>query len=325
MRWPETGKGKISWPVAPRVEEFGTRPSDLDALVGSFLLSQDVSQSSRTTYGKGLRRFLSWLATEEIQMPRREDILAYKEHLKAKGFSPPTISNYLVAVRKFFDWTEGIRLYPNVARGIKGTKRAKGFRKDPLTVAQVKELLIGIDLSTSDGKRDYALLNLLVRTGLRTVEAARADVGDISQESGEAVLWVQGKGRDTKDELVLLTDATLKPIHEYIRLRAGIHDLAPLFVSHSDRNRNQRLTTRSISRIAKSRMKSIGLDSGRFTAHSLRHTAITLSLQGGASVQEARVLGRHADVNTTLIYAHNIDRIVHAPERKIDAVLAMEC
>jgi len=112
-----------------------------------------------------------------------------------------------------------LRLYPNIARGIKGAKKTRGFKKDPLTVAQVKELLRGIDRSTPQGKRDYALLNLFIRTGLRTIEAVRAEVGDIRQEGGEAVLWIQGKGRDTKDEFVLLTPETLRPINEYLQTR----------------------------------------------------------------------------------------------------------
>jgi len=97
--------------------------------------------------------------------------------------------------------------------------------------------------------------------------------------------------------------------------------LASLFPSLSDMNLGQRLTTRSVSRIVKSYLRKIGLNSNRLTAHSLRHTAITLCLQGGATIQEAQALGRHANINTTLIYAHNIDRLTQAPERKIDAVL----
>jgi integrase/recombinase XerD len=83
----------------------------------------------------------------------------------------------------------------------------------------------------------------------------------------------------------------------------------------------KRLTTRSIRRIAKNRLKDIGIDDGRLTAHSLRHTAITLSLIGGATIQEAQLLGRHASIDTTMIYAHNLDRVKNAPERHIDALL----
>jgi integrase/recombinase XerD len=59
------------------------------------------------------------------------------------------------------------------------------------------------------------------------------------------------------------------------------------------------------------------------TAHCLRHTAVTLALQAGATIQEVQAFARHANINTTLIYAHNIDRIRDAPERKIDALLSI--
>lgn len=294
----------------------------IDSLIEGFLSSQDIKPNSRETYRQGLTQFMAWIARGEIQNPTREDILAYKRNMEEKGLSSNTLSNYLVAVRKFFEWGEGMKQYPNIAKGVKGSKRARGFRKNPLTVDQARELLKTIDTDTPRGKRDYALLNLMIRTGLRTIEVIRADVGDIRQESGEAVLWIQGKGRDSKDEFVLLTQATLKPILDYLNTRGKVGDQDPLFASLSDRNLNQRLTTRTIRRIVKEHLRDLGLDSGRLTAHSLRHTAITLSLQGGATIQEARALGRHADINTTLVYAHNINRVIHAPERKIDALLA---
>jgi integrase/recombinase XerC/integrase/recombinase XerD len=66
----------------------------------------------------------------------------------------------------------------------------------------------------------------------------------------------------------------------------------------------------------------MGLDSKRFSAHSMRHTGITLSLKGGATIQEAQAMARHSSIDTTMIYAHNINRLLHAPERKIDDVLS---
>ena len=191
-----------------------------------------------------------------------------------------------------------------------------------MTIEQAKRLLSSVDRNFLIGKRDYAILNLLLRTGLRTIEIIRANVGDLCQEGGEAVLWIQGKGRDDKDEFVILTDYTLSPLHEYLSSRGKKKDKAPLFASHSNRNYNSRLTTFSISRIIKQYLRQIGLDNKRLTAHSLRHTAITLSLQGGATIQEAKALGRHASIDTTMIYAHNIERIAQAPERRIAELLA---
>jgi len=88
---------------------------------------------------------------------------------------------------------KGEKIYPNIARGVRGTRKAKGFRKDCLTQGQIREALASIDGGSLKGLRDYALFNLLVRTGIRTIEVVRAQVGDLRQQGGEAVLWVQGR------------------------------------------------------------------------------------------------------------------------------------
>jgi len=292
-----------------------------EELMNKFISSQDVGVGSRDTYRRTLKQFILWSTKYQIIYPDREDVLAYKEYLKDKKLSSLTLSSYLVAVRKFFEWTEGIKLYPNIAKGIKGSRQSRNFKKDPLTIKQVRELLASINRPALRGLRDFAIINLLIRTGLRTIEVVRADIGDIRQESGEAVLWVWGKGRDSKDEFVLLTESTLKPLREYLNSRSILNDKEPLFASLSDRNKGNRLTTRTISRIVKNSLRKIGLNDNRLTAHSLRHTAITLALKGGATIQEAQALGRHANINTTLIYSHNINRVAQAPEKKIDIIL----
>lgn len=298
------------------------RELPLEELLDNFIRAQDVKASSRESYRKGLKKFLEWLRARGITQPTQQTILDYKESLKESGLTSFSISAYIVTVRKFFNWLEATQGLPNIAKGIKGAKRARGFRKDPLTLDQVKELLDSIDRAELPGLRDYALINLFVRTGLRTIEAIRANVGDIRQEGGEALLWIQGKGRDDKDEFVLLTGETLKPIYEYLQARGDTKPEAPLFSSMSHRNGGARLTTRTLRRIIRGRLQAIGIGSDRLTAHSLRHTAITLSLKAGATIQEAQALARHANINTTLIYAHNIDRIKQAPERKIDALIS---
>lgn len=299
-------------PINPAIEEPG-----IQDLEDGFIAAQDVRQSSKDTYQKALKVFTAWLSREGIQNPSKENILSYKTFLQVQGLSPFTISGYMVVVRKFFEFLESMIGYQNVARGIKGAMRPKGFRKDPLTVEQIRDLLGNIDVSTLQGKRDYALLNLMVRTGLRTVEIIRADVGDIGQQSGEAVLWIHGKGRDSKDEFVLLIQATLKPLYEYLQLRGRANNNDPLFVSMSDRNRNQRLTTRTIRRIVKERLRGVHLDSDRISAHSLRHTFATLALISGAQLLQVREAMRHNSIETTMIYAHSLDRVSNGAERYV--------
>lgn len=301
---------------------LGLAPEAAAALISPYIGALDVKPRSKDTYRKATKHFIEWLAAQNINSPRREDILAYKADLMQK-YKACTVSSYMTAVKSFFSYLEAIGAYPNISAGIKGAKATQGFRKDALTAEQAVRMLGGIDRSTLEGLRNYALVNLLVRTGLRTIEVERADVGDIRAETGESLLYIQGKGRDSKDAFVLLTEATARPIREYLRARGKSEEGAPLFASCSDRNGGKRLTTRSISRIVKNALVDAGLDSERLTAHSLRHTAVTLSLLAGASVQEAQQLARHANINTTMIYAHNIDRIRRAPERRIDELLSV--
>jgi integrase/recombinase XerD len=298
------------------------RKATLEDLVEQFQKDQDISGSSKATYSRSLQQYISWLYETDrisrISTLQREDILAYKNHLVAKKRSSYTVSLYLTSVRKFYQWLESKKIYPDITRNIKGTRKPKGFRKDSLSPAQLREALAVMEQESLEGKRDYALFNLMARTGLRDIEVSRALIEDIRQETGQAVLWIQGKGRDSKDDFVILTEDAITPIKQYLRARGQVYESDPLFCSHSDRNHGQALTTRSISRIIKTALKRIGLDDKRLTAHSLRHTAITLSIKGGASLQQAQAMARHSDPRTTLVYFHNLDRLQAGAEKFID-------
>lgn len=293
--------------------------ASLEDLIEDFIADLDISGSSRDTYSRSLKQFISWsyeTGREGRLDLQREDILDYKDYLSSEK-SSYTVTLYLTSVRKLYQWLESKRIYPDITRGIKGSKKPKGFRKDSLSPDQLREALEAMERESLEGLRDYAIFNLMARTGLRDIEVSRAQVKDIRQESGQAVLWIQGKGRDSKDDFVLLTEEALKPIRQYIQTRGEIQEDQPLFFSHSDRNYGQALTTRSISRIVKKALRAIGLDDKRLTAHSLRHTAITLSIKGGATLQQAQAMARHSDPKTTLIYFHNLDRVKAGAEKFI--------
>lgn len=300
-----------------------------DAYCGRFLDAQDVSASSKKTYRKALRSLKDYLCDRQIQAPVREDILQYKDHLASSGLRPFTISTYMTGVRQLFEWVEITGLGKNIAKGIKGMKRPKGFMKDALTKAQIGLVLSRIDRSSLAGLRDYALINLLIRTGLRCIEASRINIGDMRQESGKPVLQIWGKGCSGKDDYVVLEDSAQQPIMEYISALKAVDSKkqptqdedAPLFVSLSNLSNGERLHVDSISRVVKKRFKAVGLDSRRLTAHSTRHTSITLALEAGASIQEAQQMARHSSVNTTMIYSHNINRLKSSAESRISDIL----
>lgn len=292
-------------------------PSDM---MGACLESLDVSERTRRTYGRNLGYYVDWLASEGRTGERRADFIAYKGHL-TETYEASTVSAYMSAVRVFYQWLASEGLGTDITVGIKGPAKPRGFRKDPLSIDQAKALM-AVGEGDPDALRDRALTSLLIHTGIRTIEASRADVGDVRNVAGHTVLFIQGKGRTEKDEFVILTASTLQALNAYIASRDRPDLSAPLFASESNRNAGGRLTTRSISRIVKARMEEAGIESERITAHSLRHTAVTLSLLAGATVQEAQAMARHANINTTMIYAHNIDRLERPAEGRIEALLS---
>jgi integrase/recombinase XerC/integrase/recombinase XerD len=297
------------------------RASSLEDLVQEFIQAQDVRQGSREAYRKAVVRFLTWMRKSGIDVPGRQTIIDYKRTMMDEGLSANTIAVYITAVRKFFGWMESAFGMPSIAAGIRSGPRVRGFRKDALSIDQCRELLASIDKTTPSGLRDYALVTLMLTTGLRTIEVCRLDVGDLRHESGEGILQVQGKGRSEKDAVAVLPASTLKFVHEYLAARIPAGQAAPLFASISNRNAEGRLSTRALRRIVKGRLRGIGISTPRISAHSTRHTTVTLALQAGASIQEVQALARHSDINTTLGYSHNLDRLRTAPERLVSAML----
>lgn len=290
-----------------------------DFVIDEFKRNLDATPRTKETYIKGVKVFLNWCELNNINEVTHATLIQYKEDLMETKKSN-TISMYMTALKKLYKYleTKGIK---NIASDLKGSKQKRNYSKDPLTLDQAKDLLNSIDRTTNEGKRNYALIHLLLTTGLRTIEIERANIEDIRNVANNSVLYIMGKGRDTKDEYVKLTYETLKAINEYLNTRNIKDDKEPLFTSLSDRTNGQRLKTRSIRDIVKKAYKNIGINSDKITTHSLRHTAITLSLIGGTPLQEVQQMARHSNINTTMIYAHNLKRIESNAESNIQKLL----
>lgn len=297
--------------------------TDWRGLIATFASEQDVKESSRKLYIRTLTQYFLWIKETGriIDSLTRIDILEYKDHLQGEGLSALTIGSYIVAVRKFYEWAEAHKLYPNIAKGVKTPKRVQAFKKQHLSDEKSGELLTHFE---NISKRDFAIVNLMIRTGLRTIEVTRANIEDITFRGERRILKVWGKGRDidSKDEdFVVLSDKVYKPIAEYLSTRKGAKAGEPLFVSNSRQNQGERLTTRTISQICKDGLKAVGMDGKEFTAHSLRHTTAVAMLKHGASQTDVQGVLRHASPVTTQIYLESVKeemRLKNAPEMMLD-------
>lgn len=293
---------------------------DVTGLFDSFIAYLDARPKTVETYGKAIRQFGKYIAERGITNPQRGDVIAFRDSLK-EDHAPATVQNYIVAVRLFFRWTAQEGLYPNIADHVKGMKIDKGHRKDYLTARQARAVVSGIDQDDLQGLRDYAIFALMLTAGLRTIEVTRADIADLTVSGGEAVLYIQGKGRDQKTDYVKVSEDAENAIRAYLSARGPVERTAPLFACISNRNVGGRMTTRSVSRIVKTRLQAAGYDSDRLTAHSLRHTCATLNLLNGGSLQETQQLLRHTSISTTTIYAHNLERAKNNSEKRVSKAI----
>ena len=294
------------------------KQSNLEDLFEQFIIFIDASPNTIRTYRGSLKQWFIYLRQNQIVQPTAETVRQYRDYLQENGKKPTTVKNYIIAVKRFFQWTEEAGLYPNIAKHIKSGRLSKNFKRDYLTGSQSRQILAHIDQSTIKGKRDYAMLVTMLTMGLRTIEVTRANIEDIRTKGNTTVLYVQGKGHDEKDDLIRMPQHVESAIRDYLSVRHANDLSEPLFTSTSNHNANGRMTTRSIRRIVKTAFIAAGFDSPRLTAHSTRHTAATLSLLNGATLQQTQELLRHKNIQTTEIYAHNLDATKNPASSKVD-------
>lgn len=278
-------------------------------LVHLWLYNLDNKPKTRTTYAQHIAQFAKYLREAAVPYPTRRAVMGFRDHLTAVGRKATTVNAYLIAVKQMFKYLARVGKYPDVANGVKTLNVGKDHKRDNLTAAQASALMRECDdAKTIQRLRDRAMLALDITAGLRTIELSRANVGDLRTVGSQQWLAVQGKGHDDKDRLVKVTPEAERAIAAYLHRRGNATDDAPLFCSHSPKNTGHRMHSVSISAIIKAHLRDAGMDSPRLTAHSLRHTAATFAIEGGATIAQVQQVLGHTSINTTMIYNHAIER-----------------
>ena len=287
--------------------------TDLKSVYSDYLVFLGASKKSdRTidTYRKAMKSFFVFLSSRDVTLPTEGDVLEYMTLLNEQKKTASTMSLYLSTIKTFFRFLSKRRLYENIAEDIETPETDRdGLSKGYLSEDQETSLLS----VAMDSPRDYSLLFLMLTTGLRTTEVVNANIEDLQETNGEFRLYVLGKGRKSKKDYVKVSDETLRLLRGYI----GERTEGPLFLSESNRNTTNRLTTRSVSRIVKTALKKAGIDSPSITAHSLRHTVAVQNLLQGGTLEETRGLLRHRDIRTTERYSHEVERIRNRSEARL--------
>ena len=163
-----------------------------------------------------------------------------------------------------------------------------------LTLDESIQLLESIDGENME--RDFCIVTLFLNCGLRISEMVGLNIGDVRGDR----LRVLGKGN--KERIVFLNVACQNAIEDWlaVRSKSGSVDPYALFITR----KHTRITTDGVHYMLKKRFAAAGLDSSKYSAHKLRHTAATLMLQNGVDVRTLQEVLGHENLNTTQIYTH---------------------
>ena len=309
-----SGTHAVSSPAGP---EFADRAD----LVPVFLMRFD-RPNTRRAYARDLATFFG---RDDVTLGMARSVTfvhvnAYLQHLEAEGKSVATIRRHLACLRGFFAWLIALGQIPlnpadrHLVRRI-ATERARDRHVTVLTREQAKAMLSAVDLSRETGPRDHALVLTLLHCVLRRSEAAAMDLEHLKPAGDHRVLVLphtKGGANQTVKVPTHVADE-IQSVAAHYGITSG-----PVWRSFSkNESRGQRLSPTSVymivSRLAKA--SGIGVVVG---AHTMRHTGCTLAIEGGASVQQVQTHARHKNVETTMMYVHQRDRLANSAADFID-------
>lgn len=293
---------------------------DLKSIIDEYIDYMDRKQITKDSYKRILYKYYDYITTLTISNPKRNDVLKYKEYL-LKNLGSASVQKHIVVLRGFYRYCKLNNYYDDITYEVRGMKIQPTFKRQALSIEDSKRLLQKAKQRAKDvlGKRNYAIVALLLTTGLRSIEIERSDVYDLDIIDGSNVLFIMGKGRDSKDAFVKISNEVYEIIQDYLITRNDSNEA--LFLTHNNKNESKRLSTKIIRSAVKELLISIGYDSKAYSVHSLRHTFATTALIEGASLLETKEVLRHSDVSTTQIYAHLVEKLKSNTYQKVSDAL----
>jgi integrase/recombinase XerC len=279
-----------------------TMEEQLERYIAHLRVEKDASPYTLRNYAQEIGQFFQFLEDQGVGSwddVDRQVLRRYLLWLRTEGYVEASMARKLSELRSFcrFLLQEGL-LDRNPVDAVSSPKVPKRLPRY-LKLEEIEALLRAPDLSTPLGQRDRAILELLYAAGVRLSELVGLNLGDLSLDRGQMVVW----GKGGKERLVLLGEPAVQALRAYLRdgrtkLR-GKKATDALFLNRFGR----RLSRRSIGLILDKYSKLAGLWR-KVTPHLLRHTFATHMLEGGANLRVVQELLGHAQPTTTEIYTH---------------------
>ena len=268
---------------------------DLDEYLTVLRAERGLSPHTLAAYRRDLTQYLQFLGGSE---PDTVDLERFVEHLTELGLAPARVARKLAAVRGLhrFRVAEG-HAATDPTRLLDPARRAQSLPK-ALPVDRVIRLVEAPDLAGPGGRRDRALLEFLYGTGARVAEAIGLDLGAVDLEEMTAV--VTGKG--DRQRQVPLGSACVQAITAWLPDRMKIARGGPDRDAIFTNLRGGRLSRVSVFRIVRRYASQVGIDPATISPHTLRHSAATHMVEGGADLRSVQVMLGHARITTTQVY-----------------------
>jgi len=285
--------------------------------VKRLVLDAVSSPSTRTMYAKALDDFFQWREEQGRPAFTRAAVQAHRTVLESKGSAPSTINQRLAAIKKLArEAAANGWLDAETAAGIDqvaGVKQQGVRAGNWLTRAQAEALINCPDPSTLKGKRDRAVLALLVGCGLRRGEAVSLTLADMQQRDGRWVI-VDLRGKHGRVRTI--------PVPVWVKLAVDLWTEAGGITEGRllrSLNRHGQITGSSLSPQAvlaavKFYGKQLGL---KLQPHDLRRSCAKLCRSAGGELEQIQLLLGHASITTTERYLGSKQDLVHAPNDRI--------
>lgn len=284
----------------------------LDRFLEVAVFESGLAEKTLSAYANDLGRYVDFLRARGTATPaeiRREDILDHLIVLRKDGLSTRSTARHLSAIRRFHKFLIDERLSEtNPAAGFDPPHMTRSLPHD-LSPKEVDSLLNAPDVSTSEGIRDAALLELFYSSGLRISELANLPLRDVALQ--ESSLRVRGKG--SKVRIVPVGERAIQKIGAWLRIRESEYEIkdSTLFLS----SRGRRMSRTSVWNVVK-RYARLANIPHNVTPHMLRHSFATHLLDNGADLRAVQEMLGHADIATTQIYTHvSVERLRRAHKK----------
>jgi integrase/recombinase XerD len=265
-----------------------------------YLRGSGLSEVTTKNYVGDMRHFASWLArarNKAVLDSTSEDIRDYcSELVTAKACRPSTVNRRLQSIRKFYRFALQVGLVKEDASlGIKLLPQPKPPLRKGLTASEIGRLLKAVRQGPPRlAKRDYAIVQLMLHTGIRVGELTRLRLSDVSLSEDKGVLKIRGQGA-FQDREVPLSASVRKAIGAYLEERptwTGNH----LFLSR----KGNPLSVRAAQRLINAYAQAAGLE--KVSAYTLRQTCGEQMLKDiGDLYLVARMMG-HKRLETAIKY-----------------------